>query len=227
MINRRRLLLGGVAAAALGGCTRPAPQRSVAVDGPEVQAAEAAHRPGPVTEVRLEATVSEVDTAGKRLAAGTYGGQLPGTPARVNAGAQLKLTLVNRLPAETSIHWHGIALRNNADGVPHLTQPPIAAGAGAIMAYDWGINDTRFDHSRPTDHASEIAAGQRVRIDFANTTTMFHPLHGHTFATGDATGLRKDTAFVLPGQTLPAFFHADNPGQQMIHCHNVYHARPA
>jgi FtsP/CotA-like multicopper oxidase with cupredoxin domain len=47
----------------------------------------------------------------------------------VNAGDQVKATLVNRLPAETSVHWHGIALRNNADGVPHVTQAPIAAGA--------------------------------------------------------------------------------------------------
>jgi FtsP/CotA-like multicopper oxidase with cupredoxin domain len=44
-----------------------------------------------------------------------------------------------------------------------------------------------------------------------------------TFAVGDS-GLRKDTAIVLPGQTLAASFDADNPGRWMVHCHNVYHA---
>jgi multicopper oxidase len=59
-----------------------------------------------------------------------------------------------------------------------------------------------------------------------NTTMMFHPvhLHGHTFAVGDPEGPRKDTAIVLPGQTLGVLFDADNPGLWMVHCHNVYHA---
>jgi FtsP/CotA-like multicopper oxidase with cupredoxin domain len=97
---------------------------------------------------------------------------------------------------------------------------------GGMMAYDWGFNGKRFDHSRAAKDAYEVAAGERVRLDFVNTTTMFHPVHvhGHTFATGDAAGPRKDTAIVLPGQTLPVFFDADNPGQWMVHCHNVYHA---
>jgi FtsP/CotA-like multicopper oxidase with cupredoxin domain len=62
-------------------------------------------------------------------------------------------------------------------------------------------------------------------VTFVNTTMMWHPvhLHGHTFAVGDG-GARKDTAIVLPGQTLTADFDADNPGRWMVHCHNVYHA---
>jgi len=45
--------------------------------------------------------------------------------------------------------------------------------------------------------------GQRVRIVFANTTTMYHPMHihGHTFAIA-GTGTRKDTVIVLPGQQV-------------------------
>jgi len=43
--------------------------------------------------------------------------------------------------------------------------------------------------------------GERVRLTFANDTGMFHPMHvhGHTFALSD-TGVRKDTAIVLPGR---------------------------
>ncbi len=48
-------------------------------------------------------------------------------------------------------------------------------------------------------------------------------LHGHTFAVYQA-GPRKDTAIVLPGQTLPVVFDADNLGLWMIHCHNIYYA---
>lgn len=472
MINRRSLLLGGVAAGMLGACTREPEQEFVAVNGAEVQAAEAARVPGRVFETRLEATVSEVDLGGRTVSTWIYGGRIPGLPIRVNAGDQVKATLVNRLPQETTVHWHGIALRNDADGVPHVTQKPIQPGSefvyqftakqpgtywfhphtgtqldrglyaplivedpreplsyddewivvlddwldgvsgtpeeklaelrkgmmrgggmhgmassillggdagdveypnyllngrtsadpqvyqakpgqrvrirlinaggdtafrvaigghrmkvthtdgfpvapfttdalliamgerydvlvelgdgvfplmalaegknatafalirtgagqpppasarpaeldrriaeyrhmkaaetvalkskepdrvirleltGGMMAYDWGFNGKAFDHQQPTKNASTVAAGERVRIDFVNTTTMFHPmhLHGHTFAVGEAGGARKDTAIVLPGQTLTAFFDADNPGLWMVHCHNVYHA---
>jgi FtsP/CotA-like multicopper oxidase with cupredoxin domain len=70
-----------------------------------------------------------------------------------------------------------------------------------------------------------VQAGERVQLDLVNTTTMWHPmhLHGHTFAVG-ASGPRKDTANVLPRETLPVVFDADNPGLWMLHCHNIYHA---
>ncbi|MFI0449666.1 multicopper oxidase family protein [Actinomadura sp. 6N118] len=91
---------------------------------------------------------------------------------------------------------------------------------GSMMKYDWAINGRRYD---PKD-LQPIRSGERVRLSFVNRTTMWHPmhLHGHTFAL-TATGLRKDTAIVLPKTTLEADFDADNPGRWMIHCHNVYH----
>ncbi|WP_347125949.1 multicopper oxidase domain-containing protein [Microbacterium sp. SY138] len=36
-------------------------------------------------------------------------------------------------------------------------------------------------------------------------------------------GPRQDTSIVLPGQTLTVDFDADNPGQWLAHCHNIYH----
>ncbi|MCI2238658.1 multicopper oxidase family protein [Paenibacillus sp. TRM 82003] len=67
--------------------------------------------------------------------------------------------------------------------------------------------------------------GERVRITMNNTTSMWHPMHthGHTFAIPEYGGLRKDTALVLPGQSMSIDFDADNPGEWMFHCHNVYH----
>ena len=54
---------------------------------------------------------------------------------------------------------------------------------------------------------------------------MYHPMHvhGHTFAVS-GTGARKDTVMVLPNQEVACDFDADNPGQWMTHCHNLYHA---
>ncbi|AMM34286.1 Multicopper oxidase [Sinomonas atrocyanea] len=96
---------------------------------------------------------------------------------------------------------------------------------GSMMAYDWGINGRRFSMDDPYAGALEVRQGQRVQIDFVNTTMMWHPmhLHGHTFQVG-ATGARKDTVIVRPGQTVSVVFDADNPGQWLYHCHNAYHA---
>jgi len=95
---------------------------------------------------------------------------------------------------------------------------------GGMMAYNWAINGQRFDMNDPTAHPITVEQGQRVRLDFVNATTMWHPmhLHGHTYQLGN-DGPRKDTTIVLPRKTVSVFFDADNPGQWMLHCHNAYH----
>ncbi|WP_165987822.1 multicopper oxidase family protein [Streptomyces sp. YIM 98790] len=96
---------------------------------------------------------------------------------------------------------------------------------GGMAAWDWGINGKPHgtDHAPDEDYA--VREGERVRLVFTNSTTMWHPmhLHGHTYQLGGG-GPRKDTSVVLPGQTVEADFTADNPGWWMVHCHNVYHA---
>ncbi|TFB71580.1 multicopper oxidase family protein [Cryobacterium glaciale] len=96
---------------------------------------------------------------------------------------------------------------------------------GGMASYDWALDKRPFNMDKPLDNARIIRAGERVGIDFVNTTTMWHPmhLHGHTYQHLGG-GPRKDTSIVVPGQTLSVIFDADNPGQWMLHCHNVYHS---
>jgi multicopper oxidase len=133
-IQRRTLLRAGLAATGAGwlaACGRGGDLSGggfVAPDGEEVRAAEAARNPGRVREVRLAAVAGPVDLGGLTVATWSYGGRVPGEPIRVTAGEVVRATLANQLPADTSVHWHGIALRNDADGVPGVTQPPVTAG---------------------------------------------------------------------------------------------------
>jgi FtsP/CotA-like multicopper oxidase with cupredoxin domain len=123
----------------------------------------------------------------------------------------------------------GVLLRyadmSSTTAVRMPTRPPDVvhrlALTGGMMSYDWGVNGRMGDLANP----ARVHEGQRVRVEFVNTTMMWHPmhLHGHTFQLG-ASGPRKDTAIVLPGRTLACDFAADNPGQWMTHCHNAYHA---
>ncbi|TQE19232.1 multicopper oxidase family protein [Streptomyces ipomoeae] len=95
---------------------------------------------------------------------------------------------------------------------------------GGMDKYDWAINGKRYDMEDPTVSPLMVEEGQRVRLDFVNTTEMWHPmhLHGHTYQLG-SSGPRKDTSIVLPKKKLSVMFDADNPGQWMLHCHNAYH----
>jgi FtsP/CotA-like multicopper oxidase with cupredoxin domain len=96
---------------------------------------------------------------------------------------------------------------------------------GGMARYNWGINGMSLDMADPGALRFGMRQGQRVRVVFANTTTMYHPMHvhGHTFALS-GTGTRKDTVMVLPNQQVACDFDAGNPGQWMTHCHNLYHA---
>ncbi|MFF1447074.1 multicopper oxidase family protein [Streptomyces sp. NPDC058274] len=97
--------------------------------GPEVAAAEKRRGAGPVRAVRLTAAATSLDLGGRTVKSWAYGGELPGKEVRVTAGDTLALTLANHLPQPTSLHWHGLALRNDMDGVPDLTQRAVQPGA--------------------------------------------------------------------------------------------------
>lgn len=120
---------GAGPSAAPGGFVDPA--------GPEVVAAEARRGSGRVRDVRLTATATPLDLGGPAVRSWAYGDRLPGQEVRVTAGDTLAVTLANHLPEPTSLHWHGLALRNDMDGVPGLTQRPVAPGAS--FAYRFAV----------------------------------------------------------------------------------------
>lgn len=65
-----------------------------------------------------------------------YGGTVPGPEIRVRQGDRLRVEVRNGLGVPTTVHWHGLRLRNGMDGVPHLTQAPIAPGARFVYEFD-------------------------------------------------------------------------------------------
>ncbi|MBK9713756.1 MAG: multicopper oxidase domain-containing protein [Kouleothrix sp.] len=77
----------------------------------------------------LTATVVQWEyDAGKKAEAWVYNGQLPGPEIRVTEGDKVRVILHNKLPQSTSIHFHGLYVPNNMDGVPFVTQPPVKPG---------------------------------------------------------------------------------------------------
>ncbi len=69
-----------------------------------------------------------------------YNGTVPGPQLRFRQGERLRIEVENALEVETTVHWHGIRLPNAMDGVPHLTQAPIAARGGRFL-YEFDLPD--------------------------------------------------------------------------------------
>lgn len=84
---------------------------------------------GKVVERTLTAGPATVDLGGRIVSTVAYDGMVPGPEIRLTAGDELRVRLVNQLPDPTTVHWHGLALRNDMDGIPGLTMPAVAPGA--------------------------------------------------------------------------------------------------
>ena len=76
----------------------------------------------------LEAGLVRRTIDGRTFTMYGFNGQYPGPLIQVPQGATITVNVTNRLSLPTAVHWHGIRLDNRFDGVPGLTQDPIAPG---------------------------------------------------------------------------------------------------
>ena len=81
-----------------------------------------------------------------------YNGQSPGPTIEVVEGDKVRIFVTNRLPENTSIHWHGQRLPNGMDGVSGLTQPTIMPGKTYLYEFEAKRAGTFMYHP----HADEM-----------------------------------------------------------------------
>ncbi len=77
---------------------------------------------------------------GRKVKAWAYNEQVPGPQIRVREGDRVRITLKNELPESTAIHFHGLEVPMDQDGVPFITQPPIKPGAS--YTYEFTVPNT-------------------------------------------------------------------------------------
>jgi suppressor of ftsI len=78
--------------------------------------------------LRLEAGLVRRTLAGRDYTMYAFNGQQPGPLIEVPRGAEITVAFTNHLPQPTTVHWHGIRLDNQSDGVPGITQPDVPPG---------------------------------------------------------------------------------------------------
>ncbi|MCS3936980.1 CopA family copper-resistance protein [Salinibacter ruber] len=91
-------------------------------------ALEPTRRDGNRVEYDITIEKTPFDVAGKRAAAITMNGTVPGPLIRLQEGEEVVLRYHNELDEETSIHWHGLLLPNQFDGVPQVNYPGVSPG---------------------------------------------------------------------------------------------------
>ena len=64
---------------------------------------------------------------------------VPGPELRAEVGDKVRIVLHNELPAPTTIHFHGMLVPNNMDGVPVISQPAVMPGE--TFAYEFTIRN--------------------------------------------------------------------------------------
>lgn len=88
-----------------------------------------------------------VKYAGKTKHAIAVNGQIPMPTLEFTQGDTAVIRVHNELKESTSLHWHGLWLPNKEDGVPMLTQMPIAAGTTHTYTFPIIQNGTHWYHS--------------------------------------------------------------------------------
>ncbi|MEZ5219757.1 MAG: multicopper oxidase domain-containing protein, partial [Ilumatobacteraceae bacterium] len=79
---------------------------------------------GDVIDVQLTAAETTLDLVdGVETKVWAYNGTVPGPALRATLGDTVRVTVRNDLDAATTIHWHGIRVPNDMDGVPDVNQP--------------------------------------------------------------------------------------------------------
>lgn len=292
--------LGAGGALALAGAPNPG-AHATTLDraGAEALLRERTVKPtGVVRRYQLTAADAQWELLpGVTTRAATYNGSVPGPTLRVTEGDTLEVAVTNRLAEPTSVHWHGVHVPNDQDGVAGITQEPIAPGAtftyrfvaphaGTFMYHphadrsraqiDRGLYGTLIidpaggDPVRPDadvtlalqgwmvggmDGMSDamsmeynyftvngksypatvpitLAQDQLLRLRFINPSQTIHPMHLHgtdmlvVAKDGEPLGdpQRINTLTLNAGETYEVLVRADNPGQWLLHCHDLHHA---
>lgn len=99
------------------------------------------------TEFNLEIAETMVNFTGNPRMATTINGSIPAPTLRWREGDEITIRVTNRLRESTSIHWHGIILPYQMDGVPGISFPGIAPGETFTYRFRVEQSGTYWYHS--------------------------------------------------------------------------------
>ena len=150
-----------------------------------------------VVEVNLTARLAEVEIApGKRVQAWTYDGGLPGPLIKTRLGDRLIVHFTNELKEPTTVHWHGVRVPIEMDGVPDVSQPEVKQGES--FTYDFVVRDAGLYWYHP-----HVMSAAQVGFGLYGALLVEDPADGVDVA-DQVTLVLSDISFDAKGQLEPA-----------------------
>ncbi len=122
-----------------------------------------------------------------------FNGSCPGPTIQVNQGDQVRIVVENRLPESFAIHWHGLEIPYAMDGMPYLSQTPIAPGSQLAYGFTVHQNGTFFYHSHSPMQQMMGMIGMFI----------LHPPRAHTPIVDHDVGIVLQEWALLPNNTIP------------------------
>jgi len=140
-LSRRRFVQGLALGGAVAGLGLLRPSNAWALTSPGQPTALSG------TDFALDIVETAVNFTGVARPATTVNGGVPGPLLRWRQGTTVNLRVTNRLSVPTSIHWHGIILPFQMDGVPGLSFDGIAPGESFLYRFQVRQSGTYWYHS--------------------------------------------------------------------------------
>lgn len=169
VMSRRRFVQGLVA----GGVVASMPSFVKAATGQGVNTSTGTAPVLTGTEINLVIAESLVNYTGNPRMATTINGSIPAPTLRLKEGDTVTIRVTNRLREDTSIHWHGIILPFEMDGVPGISFSGIPPGETFTYRFRLQQNGTYWYHSHS---GSQEQTGMYGAI-------IIEPHHGETIKT--------------------------------------------
>jgi CopA family copper-resistance protein len=168
--------------------------------------------PGKTVRYDLFVKDTMVNYTGKSKRAIAINGSIPAPELIFTEGDTAEIYLHNMLNEETSLHWHGIILPNQADGVPFLTTKRIGPGETHLYKFPVVQNGTYWYHSHSALQEQSGMYGALIfkpRNEPLLTKAMDHSSHesAHDSSMSDEKLFDKEYTLVLSEWT------DDNPMQ--------------
>ena len=140
-------------------------------------------------DIRLDIADHHFGTGGRSAHAIAINGTIPGPLIRLREGQDVRLHVTNRLGEDTSIHWHGLLLPFQFDGVPGISFPGIRPGETFTYTFPIRQSGTYWWHSHSglqeqIGHYGPLVIDAaepdpRYDRDYVVMLSEFTPIHPH------------------------------------------------
>ncbi len=130
---------------------------------------------------------------GKAFDVWGYNGSMPGPTIEVTEGDHVRILFRNKLPEATTVHWHGLEVPIEMDGVPAISQPLILPGETYTYEFTLHQHGTFFYHSHMTMQQMMGMIGLFI----------IHPREPYRPQVDKDFGLILQEWAILPNNTIP------------------------